>query len=262
MPGEQSYKEIRLTRIMKEKKEKEEISDIIVQESFLSIILNEEKLITLKCTPENYDYLGIGFLYTSGILQKKEDIDSVVVNEEQNTIKIKAKNIYSPLEGSLRDSLIPRRSNIVDEKLISKLLLVKRFLKVESGIIFSLMHTMQKRAKLFKLTGGVHSCALANQQGSIMLFSEDISRYNTIDKILGEAFLKNITREDKIILTSCRITSDILIKIALGRVPIIISRAAPTDKAIELAQRIGITLVGFVRGERMNIYTHPERIEV
>jgi len=254
------YKEISLIRVKNNKKE--EVSDIIVRESKLTIFLNEKKLVTLKGSPENYDYLGIGFLYTSGILQKKEDIDSVVVNEEQNTIKIKAKNIYSPLEGSLRDSLIPRRSNIVDEKLISKLLLVKRFLKVESGIIFSLMHTMQKRAKLFKLTGGVHSCALANQQGSIMLFSEDISRYNTIDKILGEAFLKNITREDKIILTSCRITSDILIRIALGRVPIIISRAAPTDKAIELAQKIGITLVGFVRGERMNIYTHPKRIEV
>jgi len=246
---------------VKRKKEKEEISDIIVQESFLSVILNKEKVITLKCSPENYDYLGIGFLYTSGILQKKEDISSIVVDEEQKTIKIKAKNIYSLLEGSLRNSLVPRRSNI-DEKLISKLLLVKRILKVESGIIFSLMHTMQKRAKLFKLTGGVHSCALADKQGCIILFTEDISRYNTIDKILGEAFLKNIPREDKIILTSCRITSDILIKIAVGRVPIIVSRAAPTDKAIELAQRIGITLVGFVRGERMNIYTHPKRIEV
>jgi len=246
---------------MKGEKEKEEISDIIVQESFLSIILNKEKVITLKCSPEDYDYLGIGFLYTSGILQKKEDISSIIVDKEQKTIKIKAKNIYSPLEGSLRDSLIPRRSNI-EEKLISKLLLVKSFLKIESGIIFSLMYAMQKRAKLFKLTGGVHSCALANQQGSIMLFSEDISRYNTIDKILGEAFLKNIPREDKIILTSCRITSDILTKIAVGRVPIIISRAAPTDWAVELAQKIGITLVGFVRGERMNIYSHSERIEV
>ncbi len=121
---------------------------------------------------------------------------------------------------------------------------------------------MQERAELFKLTGGAHSCALADKQGSIILFTEDISRYNTIDKILGEAFLKNIFREDKIILTSCRITLDILIKIAFGRVPIIISRAAPTDQAIDLAQRIGITLVGFVRGERMNIYTHPERIEI
>jgi len=259
---EQSYKKIHFTRIMRGEKEKEEVSDIIVQESFLSVVLNKEKVITLKCSPEDYDYLGIGFLYTSGILQKKEDINSIVVDEEQKMIKIKVKNIYSHLESSWRDGLISRRSNRIDEKLISELLLVKHFLKVESGIIFSLMHAMQKRAKLFKLTGGVHSCALANQQGSIMLFSEDISRYNTIDKILGEALLKNISREDKIILTSCRITSDILTKIAMGRVPIIISRAAPTDWAVELAQKIGITLVGFVRGKRMNIYTHPERIEV
>jgi len=261
LPKEQSYKKIHLTRIVKGKKEKEEISDIIVQESFLSIILNEEKLISLKCSPENYDYLGMGFLYTSGILKKKEDVSSIVVDEEQKTIKIKAKNIYSLLEGSLRDRLIPRRSNI-EEKLISKLLPVKRFLKVKSGIIFTLMRTIQEKAELFKLTGGVHSCALADKQGCIILFTEDISRYNTIDKILGEAFLKNIPREDKIILTSCRITSDILIKIAIGKVPIIISRAAPTDKAIEMAKRIGITLVGFVRGERMNIYSYPEQIEI
>ena len=261
MPKEQSYKKIHLTRIVKGKKEKEEISDIIVQESFLSVILNKEKVMTLKCSPENYDYLGIGFLYTSGILKKKEDISSIVVDEEQKTIKIKAKNIYSPLEGSLRDSLVPRRSNI-DEKLISKLLPVKCILKTKSSIIFSLMHAIQERAELFKLTGGVHSCVLADKQGCIILFSEDISRYNTIDKILGEAFLKDIPREDKIILTSCRITSDILIKIAVGRVPIIVSRAAPTDWAVELAKSIGITLVGFIRGERMNIYAHPERIEI
>jgi FdhD protein len=142
---------------MKGEKEKGEISDIIVQESFLSVILNKEKVITLKCSPEDYDYLGIGFLYTSGILQKKEDISSIVVDEEQKMIKIKAKNIYSHLESSWRDGLIPRKPNIIDEKLISKLLLVKSFLKIESGIIFSLMYAMQKRAKLFKLTGGVHS---------------------------------------------------------------------------------------------------------
>jgi len=261
LPKEQSYEKIHLTRIIKGKKEKEEVSDIVVQESFLSIILNDEKLITLKCSPENYDYLGIGFLYTSGILKKKEDISSVVIDEEQKTIKIKAKNIYSPLEGFLKDSLIPRRSNI-EEKLINKLLPVKCFLKVKGGIISTLMRTMQEKSELFKLTGGVHSCALADKQGSIILFTEDISRYNTIDKILGEAFLKDVPREDTIILTSCRITSDILIKIAFGKISIIISRAAPTDWAVELAQKIGITLVGFVRGKRMNIYTHPERIEI
>ena len=259
MKKDLKYKKVDINRV--KNNEREEISDIVVRESNLAIFLNGKKLVTLKGSPENYDYLGIGFLYTSGILQKKEDISSIVVDKEEKTIRIKAKNIYSPLEGSLRNSLIPRRSNI-EEKLLSKLLPIKCFFKVKGGIIFTLMRTMQEKAELFKLTGGVHSCALADKQGSIILFTEDVSRYNTIDKILGEAFLKDIPRGNALILTSCRITSDILIKIAFGEIPIIISRAAPTDKAVELAKKTGITLVGFVRGERMNIYTYPERVEV
>ena len=229
--------------------QREETSDFIIRELRLNIILNNKKLITLKCSSGNYDYLGIGFLYTSGFLKKKEDIDLVVIKEEEETVKVTAKNILSVQEDFIKDNLIPQSTNIGTSK-------------VKHKTIFKLMSGLQERAKLFKLTGGTHSCALADKQGSIILFTEDISRYNTIDKILGEAFLKDIPREDTIILTSCRITSDILIKIAFGKIPIIISRAAPTDKAVELAKKTGITLVGFVRGERMNIYTHPQRIEV
>ena len=229
--------------------QREETSDFIIRELRLNIILNNKKLITLKCSSGNYDYLGIVFLYTSGFLKKKEDIDLVVIKEEEETVKVTAKNILSVQEDFIKDNLIPQSTNIGTSK-------------VKHKTIFKLMNGLQERAKLFKLTGGTHSCALADKQGSIILFTEDISRYNTIDKILGGAFLKDIPREDTIILTSCRITSDILIKIAFGKIPIIISRAAPTDKAVELAKKTGITLVGFVRGERMNIYTHPQRIEV
>ena len=241
------YEKVDIVRL--KNNQREEVSDFIIRESRLNIILNDKKLVTLKCSSENYDYLGIGFIYTSGFLKKKEDIDSVVVNEEEEAVKIMAKNILPAEEDFIKDNLIPQSTDIGT-------------LKVKYKTIFKLMNGLQERAKLFKLTGGTHSCALADKQGSIILFTEDISRYNTIDKILGEAFLKDIPREDTIILTSCRITSDILIKIAFGKILIIISRAAPTDKAVELAKKIGITLVGFVRGERMNIYTHPERIEV
>jgi len=135
-------------------------------------------------------------------------------------------------------------------------------LKIKCNQVFNLISEMQRKAKFFKLTGGVHSCALADKSGHIILFTEDISRYNTIYKILGEAFLNNIYLEDKIILASCRITSGILRKIITAKISIIISRAAPTDRSVELAQRVGITLVGFVRGEKMNIYSHPQRIEI
>ena len=251
--------EVNLTRIKGNKRE--EISDLVVRETTFTVLLNKKKLVTLNCSPEKYKYLGLGFLYTSGILQKKEDIISLDINEKQGLMDIKIKGVSLSSEDIINSNLWIGSYQQPEEQGETPLS-VDTSLKISSNLIYSLISEMQERANFFKLTGGVHSCALVDKNGSIILFSEDISRYNTIDKILGEAFVKDISTEDKIILTSCRITSGILRKIIIGKLPIVISRAAPTDLAIKLAKRVGITLVGFVRGERMNIYTHPQRIEV
>lgn len=246
--------EVNLTRIKGNKIE--EISDLVAREITFTILLNKKKLVTLNCSPEKYKYLGLGFLYTSGILQKKENIISLDINEKQGLMDIKIKGVSLSPEDSINSNLWIGGYRQSEEQKKTPLS-ADTSLKISSNLVYSLISEMQGRSKFFKLTGGVHSCALVDIQGSIILFSEDISRYNTIDKILGEAFVKDITTEDKIILTSCRITSGILKKIIIGKLPIVISRAAPTDLAIKLAKRAGITLVGFVRGERMNVYTHP-----
>ena len=250
---------VNLTRIKGGKKEI--VLDLVAREIAFTILVNEKKCVTLHCSPEKYKYLGLGFLYTSGILRKKEDIVSLEINKKQDLMDIRIKGT----------SLLPK--DIITNNLWlgiyqqaegegNPFSFIDASLKINFSLVYSLISEMQERADFFKLTGGVHSCALADKNGSIMLFSEDISRYNTIDKILGEAFATDISTEDKIILASCRITSGILKKIIIGKLPVVISRAAPTDRAVELAEKIGITLVGFVRGKRMNIYTHPERIEV
>jgi len=251
--------EVNLTRIKGNKIE--EISDLVAREITFTILLNKKKLVTLNCSPEKYKFLGLGFLYTSGILQKKEDIMSLDINEKQGLMNIKIKGVSLSSEDIINSDLWIGSYQQPEEQEETPLS-IDTSLKISNNLVYSLISEMQERANFFKLTGGVHSCALVDKQGSIILFSEDISRYNSIDKILGEAFVNNITTEDKIILTSCRITSGILRKIIIGKLPIVISRAAPTDLAIKLAKRMGITLVGFVRRERMNIYTHPERIEV
>ncbi len=256
---EEKGTEVNLTRIKGNKRE--EISDLVAKETTFTILLNKKKLVNLNCSPEKYEYLGLGFLYTSGILQKKEDIISLDINEKQGLMDIKIKGVSLSPEDIINSNLW-MGSYRQSEKQRKTPLSIDTSLKIISNLVYSLISEMQGRANFFKLTGGVHSCALADKNGSIIFFSEDISRYNTIDKILGEAFVNDITTEDKIILTSCRITSGILKKIIIGRLLIVISRAAPTDLAIKLAKKVGITLVGFVRGERMNIYTHPERIEV
>lgn len=251
--------EVNLTRIKGNKRE--EISDLVAKETTFTILLNKKKLVTLNCSPEKYKYLGLGFLYTSGILQKKEDIVSLDINEKQGLMNIKIKGVSLSSEYIINSDLWIGSYQQPEEQEETPLS-IDTSLKIGSNLVYSLISEMQESANFFKLTGGVHSCALVDKQGSIILFNEDISRYNSIDKILGEAFVNDIITEDKIILTSCRITSGILRKIIIGKLPIVISRAAPTDLAIKLAKKVGITLVGFVRGERMNIYTHPERIEV
>ncbi|MBE3128041.1 MAG: formate dehydrogenase accessory sulfurtransferase FdhD [Candidatus Atribacteria bacterium] len=251
--------EVNLTRIKGNKIE--EISDLVARETIFTILLNKKKLVTLNCSPEKYKYLGLGFLYTSGILQKKENIISLIIDEKQGLMDIKIKGASLSPEDIINSNLWIGSYQQSEEQKETPLS-IDTSLKISSDLVSSLISEMQERSNFFKLTGGVHSCALVDKQGSIILFSEDISRYNTVDKILGEAFVNDISTEDKIILTSCRITSGILKKIIIGKLSMVISRAAPTDLAIKLAKRMGITLVGFVRERRMNIYTHPQRIEI
>jgi FdhD protein len=114
-------------------------------------------------------------------------------------------------------------------------------------------------AETFKATGGTHIAALSD--GAKILFtSEDIGRHNAIDKILGRCFLRGVETRDKLILCSGRMSSEIVQKALRNGIPVVVSRSAPTSLAIDTARRFGITLAGFARGERMNVYSYPARI--
>ncbi len=132
-------------------------------------------------------------------------------------------------------------------------------LKISSKSILKLMQEFQQKSNLFMETGAVHSAALSDGR-NILVFKEDIGRHNAIDKIIGRTLEEGIDFRDKIILTSGRISSEILLKIQKCIVPLIISRSAPTDQAVKLACELNITIIGFARGNRMNIYSAPERV--
>ncbi len=246
MKNNLAYREIKLIRLKKNKQEK--ITDLVIRESVLDISFNGEKISTLNYSNGGEKYLGVGFLFTEGFLKKKEEIIYLKYIQEKETIEVVTRNINASQKRKKRKEL--------------SLKIKKEKIKIKTEVIFQLMDDWQSRAKLFSLTGGTHSCALANREGSILLFAEDISRYNTVDKILGEALLQGLPLEDKIIIGSFRITSGIFTKMLRGRIPLIISRSAPTDRAIELAQKMGVTLIGFAREDRMNIYTYPESIDI
>ena len=112
---------------------------------------------------------------------------------------------------------------------------------------------------LFKNTGGVHSVAIYDNQ-ELITIKEDVARHNAMDKAIGDCVLNDINLKDKIIFVSGRISCEMILKAAKSGIPIVISKSAPTNLSVEIAKKLNITLAGFVRGERMNIYTNPQRI--
>lgn len=260
MAGE-NYLIKEVTRLRGDKSEA--VEDTVIVEVPVTLFLNGNELVTLLCTPGNLDKLALGFLRSEGLLNGINEVESLRVEEEQGHIHVELKrgeNLVEKLYGkrtitsgcgkgsvffSVLDSL---RSKPITGDLI-----------VDSSLVLKLMDELQDRADLFKTTGGVHSAALADKEG-IIFFSEDIGRHNAVDKIIGETIVQEIATDDKIIITSGRLSSEILLKVVKLGIQMLISRSAPTSLCVELADNLNVTLVGFVRGKRMNIYSHRWRI--
>lgn len=241
---------------------KEEVCDEVINEKPLTVFLNEKEIVTLLATPDNLEELAIGFIYSEGFLKKREDLISYKL-EEKGIIHIKQKG------DSISEKLFSKRTitsgcgrgtvfySVTDSLGVKK---IKSNLSISPSLVYRLMKEMQEHSHLFKNTGGAHTCAIADRDG-IIFCREDIGRHNAIDKILGKCFLEGISLEDKILISSGRISSEITIKAAKRSIPIIISRAAPTSLSIEVAKKLEITLIGFVRGNKMNVYSKPQRID-
>jgi FdhD protein len=213
-------------------KDTDRIKVTVVRESPLTIFLNNQELVTLLCSPTDLRYLAVGFLLSEGLIKGKGDIKKIIINDQRGVVRVETH----------------------EEKDPANELIFKRF--ITSG---SLAKEFQHYSRIYKITGGIHSAALCDTT-SILIFAEDIGRHNAIDKILGQCLLEDIPTGERMIITSGRISSEILLKVAKRDIPIVVSKSAPTNLAVRLANDLGITLIGFVRGKRMNAYTNDWRI--
>lgn len=247
-------KKVRLTRLSPRGLVR--LDDLVATEEPLVIYLNEKPLVSLFCTPDDLRALAAGFLYASGILRDKNDVASAEIEVKDKAVLVNADRHFPEelrfgIGSGCGGSLLFGPTGLIAP--------LKADLRVSPEMIFLLIKEFQDRALIFKETGGTH-CAAVCRPEEILLFAEDIGRHNAVDKVIGQALLGGIPLEDKLLLLSGRIAYDISIKAARGGIPICVSRAAPTSAALEFGERIGLTMIGFVRGKRMNIYTHPERI--
>ncbi len=237
--------------------------DIVIVEYPFTLFIEDKEIITLLCSPSSLEYLALGFLYSEGFIDSLEDITKINIDKEKGICNIKLYNV-NKLRDNLRGGKRTITSgcgkgtlfyNVLDSFKSQK---VENILPIEIEKIKLLVREFNRKSELFKDTGGVHSCALCNYD-EILIFEEDIGRHNALDKVFGRALAENINTLDKIIFTSGRISSEILIKAAKRQVPIIVSRSAPTSLSIELGEELGISLIGFARGgEKMNIYTNKK----
>jgi len=241
----------------------EETTDQVASEIGFTLKVNDKQVVTLLCTPTELDAMAIGFLLSEGILRDRESLLDVQVDKKSFTVSVTLADIPDDIDTALSAKTVTsgcgRGITFTDAKNLRDLPPNRSMLQVTAGEIGNLLREFRSASELFRRTGGIHSAALADRQ-KIRLFAEDIGRHNAVDKLIGKAFLTNISVTDKILLSSGRISGEIMTKVIRNRIPILVSRTAPTCMSITYAEDHGVTLVGFARGDRLNIYTHPQRV--
>ncbi len=242
---------------------REKVKDVVATELPVTIFLNELEMVTLLCSPTNLKYLAVGFLLSEGLIHGKDDVRDIVVDSQRGIVRVQTAVDKKPTDALSFKRLITSGGgkggsyySIADVQGKVKLESKTRISPLE---VFALVKAFQYHCRIYRTTGGVHSAALCDKK-NILVFSEDIGRHNAIDKIFGECILKDIPTEDRIVLTSGRVSSEVLLKVSKRNIPVLISKSAPTSLGVKLAESLGMTLVGFVRGKRMNIYTNDWRI--
>ncbi len=266
-------RKVNITRI--KKTEKKEVEDLVLFENPVDLYINSEPLVNIICLPKDLKELSIGFLFSIGIIDSIKDIKEINVNNLENSVFVKLKEeidfnienldinpvsrvvdttcgISSPWRNIIKDSL--EKTN-VKEAIKSK-----DEIKINASTIFSAIKKMQINTPLYRETGGCHGAAIFDIGGNLLSVKEDIGRHNAIDKVIGDMLLKEHNFENVFLTSTGRLTSDSVLKAIRAKIPIVASFSAAIESGIKLAFAYGITLIGFVRGSRMNIYTHSERI--
>jgi len=230
--------------------------DLLAVESRMSISINGEDVLSVYCTPLMVRELAVGLIMTEGLAEGLCS-ERMSIMYENDGVRVDAH-----AEGEVRKSGGTVTSGCVGgvtfTKKASPTVMDDPF-SIGAPALTGLFRRFQKRSEMYNTTGCIHSAALSDGD-EIMAFAEDIGRHNAVDKVIGYALIEGIDFSGKIMMASGRLSSEIVGKCARWGIPMVVSRAAATALAVKIAEDSGVTTVGFLRGERFNIYTHPHRV--
>jgi FdhD protein len=230
----------------------------VIEEGLISLYVNGQELATLMCSPIGQEALALGFLFNEGVIQSLNEVRHVRANIARSVVDVFL----------TRADFDPPRRMVLTSGCgggITLQVLSDTYPALETDFatvpqtLFDRMRDLQGAAHLYNAVRGVHTAILADND-QLLLSAEDVGRHNTIDKLAGQALQMKLDTRDRILLTSGRISSEMLTKARRMGVPLVASRTAPTSIAIKLAQAWNICVVGYVRRGRLQVYTHPYRL--
>ena len=263
MDSENIVKQVDITRIKDKKKIL--MKDDIIDENILEIFINGGKTFQMVFSMTDTKALAAGFLFTQGVIHKKTDIKAIeffrtkrqchITLDEQAEKRLIQFTSSLQIKGSSGGTLLQEQT----EPFSSKLAQPENLFTITYDQVLSLIQLHWDHSELFHKTGALHSAGLCTPI-KIISYYEDIGRHNALDKLAGNILLNGIDTKDKVATISCRMSLEIIDKIIKTRIPIVISNAAPTLCAVKLADKAGLTIIGFARNNRFNIYTHEKRI--
>lgn len=228
----------------------------VIEEASVSLTVNGEMWLSFTCTPTHLEELCVGFLFNEGIIQDIGEVEIVSVNANQTNVDIWLdRAVEKPTQWRRTSGCTGGISMVEPDAEIKKLPAGN----IKEKIVADGMRLLLKAQALYRKTKGVHCSALYDGE-CIYYVAEDIGRHNTLDKLAGMYLLSKKSLQSVMVLTTGRVSSEMLQKSAkLGAIAVI-SRTSPTTLSIQMAKKLGVTLIGYARGDQFMVYAHPERL--
>ena len=229
----------------------QEVKAEVVREQPVTVYVNGERFLTLLCSPFDLEPLVLGYLWMEKVIAGLDEVTGLSVSEVDGRADVTlTRPVTLPTERILTSGCGGGITFRIDPRLFPR---VRSTLKVKPEALAARLHDLLRDARHYHASRGIHGAALADAD-RVLLVAEDVGRHNAVDKLKGLALLRGLPTDDRILLSTGRVSSEMLLKAARMRVPLIASRTSPTEMAVALAEQLGITVAGYVRGDGLNLY--------
>jgi FdhD protein len=229
----------------------DEVKGEVVREQPLTIHVNGARFLTLLCSPFQLEALVVGYLWMEKVIEDVAEITRLEISEVDGRADVTlARPVTLPTERILTSGCGGGITFRIDPRLFPRL---HSSLQVTPGGLAARIKELFSRAVHYQASRGIHGAALADHE-RLLVMAEDVGRHNAVDKVMGEALLQGISTVDRVLLSTGRISSEMLLKAARMGVPVVASRTSPTEMAVGLAEQLGITVIGYLRPDGLNLY--------